>query len=84
MKGERYLRIVRVDNYSSFKSLLSKWKKITIHQINLSLLMSETYKIINGICPPIMEILLYYEKIRITQEIFEKYLMKIGKQWNTE
>ena len=47
-------------------------------------LMSETYKIINGICPPIMEILLYYEKIRITQEIFEKYLMNIGKQWNTE
>ena len=46
--------------------------------------MSETYKIINGICPPIMEILLYYEKIRITQEIFEKYLMNIGKQWNTE
>ena len=46
--------------------------------------MSETYKIINGICPPMMEILLYYEKIRITQEIFEKYLMKIGKQWNTE
>ena len=46
--------------------------------------MSETYKIINGICPPMMEILLYYEKIRITQEIFKKYLMKIGKQWNTE
>ena len=66
MKGERSLRIVRVDNHSSFKSLLSKWKEITIHQINLSVLMSETYKVINDICPPIMEMFLYYEKIRIT------------------
>ena len=45
---ERSLRIVSGDNHSSFKSLLSKCKEITIHQINLQVLMTETYKIING------------------------------------
>ena len=52
---ERSLRIVSSDNHSSSKSLLSKYKEITIHQRNLLVLMTETYKIINGISPPIME-----------------------------
>ena len=52
---ERSLKIVSGDNYSSFKSLLSKCKEITIHQGNLQVVMAETYKIINGISPPIME-----------------------------
>ena len=60
------LRIVSGDNHGSFKSLLSKCKEITINQRNLQVLMTETYKIINDISPPIMEIFLYYEKIRIT------------------
>ena len=63
---ERSLRIVSSDNHSSFKSLLSKYKEITIHQRNLLVLMTETYKIINGISPPIMEKKSYYEKIHIT------------------
>ena len=52
---ERSLRIVSGDNHSSFKSLLSWCKVITIHQRNLQVLMKETFKIINGISPPIME-----------------------------
>ena len=52
---ERSLKIVSGDNYSSFKSLLSKCKEITIYQENLQVVMAETYKIINGISPPIME-----------------------------
>ena len=52
---ERSLGIVSGDNHSSLKSLLSKYKQITIHQKNLQVLMTETYKIINGISPPIME-----------------------------
>ena len=52
---ERSLRIVSGDNNSSFKSLLSKSKVITIHQRNLQMLMKGTCKIINGISPPIME-----------------------------
>ena len=57
---ERSLRIVSGDNHISFKSLLSKCKEITIHQINLQVLMIETYKIINGISPPIMDITFFY------------------------
>ena len=52
---ERSLRIVSGDNHSSFKSLLSKYKEITIHQRNLQVLMTETSKIIKGISRPIME-----------------------------
>ena len=44
---ERSLRTVSGDNQlavdSSFKSLLSKSKEITIHQRNLQVLMTETY-----------------------------------------
>ena len=43
------LRIGIGDNYSSFKSLLSKCKEITIHQRNLQALMTD------GISPPIVE-----------------------------
>ena len=53
--NERSLRIVSGDNRSSFKSLLSKYKEITIHQRNMQVLMTETYKIINVLSPPIME-----------------------------
>ena len=52
---EKSLRIVSGDNHSSFKSLLSKYKEIAIHQRNLQVLMTETYKIINGMSLPIME-----------------------------
>ena len=52
---ERSLRVVSSDNHSRFKISLSKWKEITIHQRNLQLLMTETYKNISGICPIIME-----------------------------
>ena len=51
----RSSRIVCGDNHSSFKSLLSKYKETTIHQRNLQVLMTKTYKIINGLSPPIME-----------------------------
>ena len=62
---ERSLRIISGDNHSSFKSLLSKCKEITIHQRDLQVLMTETYKI---------------KKIHVASEIFKKYLMGIEKQ----
>ena len=52
---ERSLRIGSGDNHCSLKSLLRKHKEITIHQRNLQVLMAETYKIINGLFPPITE-----------------------------
>ena len=47
--------MVSGDTHSSFKSLLSTYREITIHQRNLPMLMTETCKILNGISPPIME-----------------------------
>ena len=61
---ERSLRIVRGDNDSSFKSLISTCEEITIHQRNLQVLMTEPYKNINGISPPVTKMLLYYQTIR--------------------
>ena len=51
---ERSSRIVSGDNHSSFKSLLGKYKDIIIHQRNLKVLMTETYKIINGLSQPMV------------------------------
>ena len=51
---ERALRITYNDQLTDLKSLLSNHNEITIHQINLQVLMTEIYKIINHIAPPIM------------------------------
>ena len=51
---ERALRIPYNDQLTDFKSLLSNHNEITIHQRNLQVLMTEIYKIINHIAPPIM------------------------------
>ena len=61
---ERSLRKVRGDNDSSFKSLLSTCEEITIHQRNLQVLMTEAYKNVNGISPPVTKMLSYYQTIR--------------------
>ena len=52
---KKSLRIVRGDNCSSFKNLLSERKEKTIHLRNLQVLMTKTYKINNSISPLVME-----------------------------
>ena len=51
---ERALRINYKDQLIDFKSLVSNHNEITIHQKNLQVLMTEIYKTINHIAPPIM------------------------------
>ena len=51
---ERALRITYNDQLTDFKSLLSNHNEITLHQRNLQVLMTEIYKIISHIAPPIM------------------------------
>ena len=51
---KRALRITHNDQLRNFKSLLSNDNEITIHQRNLKVLMTEVYKMINHIAPPIM------------------------------
>ena len=48
------LHITYNDQLTDFNSLLSNQNEITIHQRNLQVLMTEIYKIINHIAPPIM------------------------------
>ena len=69
---ERFLRIVSGDNYSIFKRLLSIYKEITIHQRNLQELMTETFKIINGISPPIMIFFFYVTRKHAQREKFPR------------
>ena len=51
---ERALRITYSDQLTDFKSLLANHNETTIHQRNFQVLMTEIYKIINHIAPPIM------------------------------
>ena len=54
MIQERALRIVYKDENSSFNELLQRDKSFTIHERNIQALSIEIYKVINGICPEIM------------------------------
>ena len=51
---ERAFRITCNDQLTDFKSLLSNHDEITINQRNLQVLITEIYKIINDIAPPII------------------------------
>ena len=50
---ERALKLIYQD-ISNFEVLLEKQHDFSIHQRNLQVLMTEIYKIVNGIAPPIM------------------------------
>ena len=50
---ERVLRITYNDELTDSKSLLSNYNEITTHQRILKVLMTEIYKIISNIAPPI-------------------------------
>ena len=52
---ERVLRIVYRDYNSSFTELLLKDGSLTIHQMNLHILVTEIYKANNGISPVLMK-----------------------------
>ena len=51
---ERALRIVYQDYTSSFTELLEKDNSTTIHNRNIQLLVTELFKIKNGLWPPFM------------------------------
>ena len=51
---ERALCITYKDQLTDFKSILLNQNEITTHQRNLQVLLTEIYKIINHIVPPIM------------------------------
>ena len=52
---ERALRLSFNDNHSDFNSLLENNNETTIHYRNIQILVTEIYKVMNGIAPPIMD-----------------------------
>ena len=57
---ERDLRLTYRDETKSFQQILRKPNEITLHQRKLGVLMTEVYKIVNGIAPPIMNSLFQF------------------------
>ena len=51
---EQSLRISYKDQKTSYHNLLKTLNELTIHQRNLQVLMTEIFKIVNGVAPPIM------------------------------
>ena len=58
---ERALCITYNDQLTGLKSRLSNHNEITIHQRNLEVLMTEIYKIINHITPPMSSLFEIHE-----------------------
>ena len=50
---ERALRITHNDKSSSFQNLLEKDNSVTIHHRNIKILVTETYKLLQGLSPPL-------------------------------
>ena len=57
---ERCLRLTYRDETKDFQQILREQNEITIHQRNLQALMTEMYKILNGIPLPIMNSLFQF------------------------
>ena len=55
---ERALRLVYMDNESTFEKLLLKDNSLTIHQRNLQKLMIEIFKVKIGVAPDIIQTVL--------------------------
>ena len=51
----RALRIIYLDETSSFEELLRRDGTVTVHHRNLQFLVTEMFKVFNGIAPPFMQ-----------------------------
>ena len=51
---ERALRIIHKNSTSNFKGLIIKGNSVSVHQINLQLLLIEIYRTISNLNPPFM------------------------------
>ena len=72
---ERALRIVYKDYNSSFQELLDKDHTVTIHHRNLQKLVTEMYKVKNGISPKMMN--------NVFNEVPNTYSLRNNRIWST-
>ena len=86
---ERALKLIYQEN-SNFEVLLEKQHDFSIHLRNLQVSMTEIYKIVNGIAPPIMNSLFTFRlnqhNLRNFQELLtekETLLIMVLKQLHT-
>ena len=57
-----WVRISYKDQKTSYHNLLETNNELTIHQRNLQVLVTEIYKIVNGVAPPIMTSLSEFQR----------------------
>ena len=73
---ERGLRLTYIGETKDFQQILRGQNKITIHRRNLQVLMTQVYKIVSGIAPPIINYLFQFRcnthSIRNFQEFFKE------------
>ena len=86
---EKGLRLTyRNKTNKEFQQILRGKNEPTIHQKNLEVLMTEVYKIVNGIAPPIMNSLFNFRtnihNIRNFQELRKRKLKYGIEQWRIE
>ena len=68
---ERSLWISYKDQKTSYQNFLETHNQFTIHQKNLQVLMTEIYKIVNGVSPPIMNSLFEFRSNEYNIRNFE-------------
>ena len=76
---ERALKLIYEDN-CNFQVLLEKQHVFSIHQRNLQVLMTEIYKIVNGIAPPLMN---YLFTFRLNQHNLRNFQEILTEKRNT-
>ena len=76
---ERALKLIHQDNCNC-QTLLEKQHDFLIHQRNLQVLMTEIYKIVNGIAPPIMNSLFTF---RLNQHNLRNFQELLTEKRNT-
>ena len=76
---ERALKLIYQDN-CNFQVLLEKQHDFSTHQRNLQFLMTEVYKIVNGIAPPIMNSLFTF---RLNQHNLRNFQELLTEKRNT-
>ena len=87
---ERALKLIFKGNYN-FEVLLEKQHDFSIHERNLQVLMTEIYKTVNGIAPPITNSLFTFRLNKHNLRKFQEHstekqtlLIMILKQLHTE
>ena len=68
---ERPLGVSYKDQKTSYENLLETHSELTIHQRNLQALMTEIYKIVNGVAPSIMNCLFEFRSNKYSIRNFE-------------